>query len=108
MKEYGDEGFIALLREGRAEAKKDIRKGKVLADGQVLEFREREIIKKMLWMWLPDGFGPLSGGRKNAPGPEHADIQRTDKAICQCPGQHIKLLQDRHDIHKLPLTHGRR
>lgn len=46
MKEYGDEGFIALLREGRAEAKKDIRKGKVLADGQVLEFREREIIKR--------------------------------------------------------------
>ena len=29
MKEYGDEGFIALLREGRAEAKKDIRKGKM-------------------------------------------------------------------------------
>ena len=80
MKEYGDEGFIALLREGRAEAKKDIRKGKVLADGQVLEFREREIIKKMLWMWLPDGFGPLSGemARLKYPSVNRPDIIYTN------------------------------
>lgn len=80
MKEYGDERFIALLREGRAEAKKDIRKGKVLADGQVLEFREREIIKKMLWMWLPDGFGPLSGemARLKYPNENRPDIIYTN------------------------------
>lgn len=60
MEKYGDEGFINLLRESREDADRDIRNGKILAAGKILAFREREIIKNLLWMWLPDEFGPLS------------------------------------------------
>jgi len=82
MKEYGDEGFITLLRWKSEDAEKDIRKGKVLAGGQVLEFREREIIKNLLWMWLPDGFGPLSGelAKLKYPNENRPDVIYTNPA----------------------------
>ena len=60
MNKYGDESFITFLRIGREDADMDIKKGEILAAGKILSFREREIIKDMFWMWLPDGFGPLS------------------------------------------------
>ncbi len=60
MEKYGDESFINPLRKNREDADRDIRKGKILAAGKILAFREREIIKNLLWMWLPDEFGPLS------------------------------------------------
>lgn len=60
MKKYGDEGFISMLREGQEDARnKDIRKGSVFAGDQELLFKEREILKSKLWIWLPDTFALL-------------------------------------------------
>lgn len=57
MKEYGDEAFIALLREAQEEARnRDIQKGTVWSGGEELLFTEREILKKKLWIWLPEDF----------------------------------------------------
>lgn len=61
MKEYGDEGFIHLLKEGQEEAEeRDIRAGSVLVSGTMLQFKEREIMKRQLFMWLPTTFELLS------------------------------------------------
>ena len=61
MKEYGDEAFIRMLQENQEEAKnKDIRQGSVFVEDQELVFREHEILKEQLWMWMPDTFAPLS------------------------------------------------
>lgn len=60
MKKYGDEQFIEMLREGQEEARnRDIQKGSVFACGRELLFQEREILKKQMWIWLPDEFAPL-------------------------------------------------
>lgn len=60
MKKYGDEGFISMLREGQEDARnKDIRKGSVFAGDQELLFKEREVLKSKLWIWLPDTFALL-------------------------------------------------
>lgn len=57
MNKYGDEEFIQILREGQENARnKDIQKGTVYVDDKQLQFREYEIIKNQLWMWLPDEF----------------------------------------------------
>lgn len=57
MKGYGDEEFIYLLREMQFEARnKDIQKGMVWTSGEGLLFTEREILKKKLWIWLPNDF----------------------------------------------------
>lgn len=62
MEKYGDEVFIQILRERQEEARnKDIRQGNVFIDGRDMAFHEREIVKKQLWMWLPDEFDLLSG-----------------------------------------------
>ena len=60
MKEYGDEGFINLLREEREETVKNIKDGTVLVAGENIDFQEREVLQGKMWMWMPDGFGPLS------------------------------------------------
>lgn len=60
MKEFGDETFIRIMRENQEDTRnQDIQKGSVFADGQELRFQEREILKGLLWMWLPDTFSPL-------------------------------------------------
>lgn len=81
MKEYGDEGFINLLRERREETGKDIKTGNVLVDGKNIAFLEREIIKGKLWMWMPDGFGPLSKelAKLKYPNENRPDIIYTNK-----------------------------
>lgn len=64
MKEYGDEEFIQLLREGLEDARnQDIRKGSVWVGGDEVLFTEREIMKKKLWMWLPQDFRLLGQER---------------------------------------------
>lgn len=60
MKEYGDEGFIQMIKDGQVTAQKDIRKGSVLVGGKTLVFKEREILKRKMWIWMPDSFGQLS------------------------------------------------
>ncbi len=61
MEKYGDEDFIQMLRERQEEVRnQDIRQGSVFIDGRNMEFHEREIIKKQLWIWLPDEFDLLS------------------------------------------------
>ncbi len=61
MEKYGDEGFIRLLREGQEESRnKDIKKGSVFAGDYELIFKEREIIKGRLWMWMPKEFTILN------------------------------------------------
>ncbi len=81
MKEYGDEGFINLLRERREGAVKDIKAGSVLVDGKNIAFCEREVIKGKLWMWMPDEFGPLSKelARLKYPNENRPDIIYTNK-----------------------------
>lgn len=60
MENYGDEGFIRFLRNSQEAARnKDIQKGSVYAGDKELVFHEREILKKQLWMWIPDEFAPL-------------------------------------------------
>jgi len=57
MKEYGDEYFIYLLREAQEQARnRDIQKGSVWTGGEELLFAEREVLKKKLWIWLPEDF----------------------------------------------------
>ncbi len=61
MKQYGDEGFIWMLRENQEDAvNTDIQKGSVFAGDQKLLFLEREIYKNQMWMWIPDKFSLLS------------------------------------------------
>ncbi|MDE6971322.1 MAG: hypothetical protein K2P69_16460 [Eubacterium sp.] len=61
MKKHGDEGFIEMLREGQEDARnKDIQKGSVFVDDEELQFHEREILKNLMWMWLPDEFTMLN------------------------------------------------
>ena len=60
MKEYGDELLIQFLREELENAKnQDIRKGSVWVAGDEVLFPEREIMKKKLWMRLPQDFSLL-------------------------------------------------
>ncbi len=60
MKKYGDEQFIEMLREGQEEARnRDIRKGSVFVWEKELLFKEREIWKDRMWIWLPDDFDIL-------------------------------------------------
>lgn len=61
MKEYGDEPFIRFVREKQVMGRNwDIRKGSVWPDGEEMLFAEREVIKKRLWLWMPDSFSKLS------------------------------------------------
>lgn len=61
MEKYGDEDFIQILKERQEEARnRDIRQGNVFINGSDMAFHEREIIKRQLWMWLPDEFDLLS------------------------------------------------
>lgn len=61
MEKYGDEGFISLLRRKNELARnKNIREGIVWDGDEALEFQEREIVKRQVWMWLPKVFGYLS------------------------------------------------
>ncbi|MDE6887897.1 MAG: hypothetical protein K2P45_04530 [Eubacterium sp.] len=60
MKKFGDEGFIEILREGQQDARNThIQKGSVWAGDTQLQFQEREIIKDLLWIWMPKEFAPL-------------------------------------------------
>lgn len=60
MKVYGDEEFIHFLREELEDHRNnDIQKGSVWTAGEELLFSEREILKKKLWMWLPNDFRML-------------------------------------------------
>jgi len=81
MKEYGDEGFINLIRERREEAVWDIKAGSVLVDGKKIIFREREVIKGKLWIRMPDEFGPLSKdlARLKYPNENRPDVIYTNK-----------------------------
>lgn len=81
MKEYGDEGFISLLRERREETVRDISSGNVLIDGKNIAFGEREAIKGKMWLWMPDEFGPLSKelARLKYPNENRPDIIYTNK-----------------------------
>lgn len=81
MKEYGDEGFINLIRERQEEAVWDIKAGRVLVDGKNIIFREREVIKGKLWIWMPDEFGPLSKdlARLKYPNENRPDVIYTNK-----------------------------
>lgn len=57
MDNYGDEGFIRLMRIRQEEVRnQDILKGIVWVNGDELLFAEREILKKRLWMWMPHCF----------------------------------------------------
>lgn len=81
MEEYGDEDFICLLREAQEQARnKDIQKGSVWMGGEELLFAEREILKKKLWIWLPEDFSIL--GKELAelkyPNEKHPDIIYTN------------------------------
>lgn len=61
MKTYGDEAFIRLIRERQEQSRnKDIQKGSIFIDGKEIVFREREIQKNVLWMWMPEEFSLLS------------------------------------------------
>ena len=81
MKEYGDEDFINLLKESREGTERDIRKGKVIVAGKSMAFKEREIIKKRMWMWMPEDFGPLSKdlARMKYPNENRPDIIYTNQ-----------------------------
>lgn len=57
MDHYGDEGFIRLWRIRQEEVRnQDILKGSVRVNGDEFVFAEREIVRKRLWMWMPDCF----------------------------------------------------
>lgn len=55
--EYGDEGFIQILKERLETAwNRDITQGAVRIQETELEFDEYELIDEQLWMWVPDEF----------------------------------------------------
>jgi len=57
MSTYGDEEFIQIWREAQEFGRNtNIQKGYIWLGGDKLLFSEREIIKKKLWMWLPNDF----------------------------------------------------
>lgn len=59
--EYGDEGFIRLLRDRQEEVRnRDIQKGSVWAGDKELVFKEYEVIKKQLFIYIPDEFALLA------------------------------------------------
>lgn len=61
MKQFGDESFIRVLRESQEDSRnQDIHQGSVFVEDQELFFQEREILKGLLWMWMPDVFAPLN------------------------------------------------
>ena len=61
MKQFGDESFIRVLRESQEDSRnQDIHQGSVFVEDQELVFQEREILKDLLWMWMPDVFAPLN------------------------------------------------
>lgn len=61
MEKYGDEDFIQFLKQSREESRnRNIKEGSVWIDGRDAVFHEREVIKKQLWMWMPDEFALMS------------------------------------------------
>lgn len=57
MEQYGDEEFIRLIRQGQEDSRnRDIQNGSVWINGDKMLFVEREILKKKLWIWMPDNF----------------------------------------------------